>query len=433
MTVVAHLPSWAFELVGISYRTAPLDVLEGLALAPDEVKAFYEQLKGTAGLTSAMVLSTCNRTEIYGLNDGGLPLTPRLTEILREITGPKRFPNAEHLYRAHGRDSMAHLYRVAAGLDSMVLGEAQILGQVKEAYETSCTYLPPAPLFERLIRSVFSAAKRSRNETEIGKGAVSVASAAVHVATRIFHDMGKRTVVVVGAGDTGRLVLEHLQPHTPGRHIIVNRTFERGEALAKSVGGTVWPWKRLAEAIAEADVLVCAVRAPGPIVSRELLVKALEHRTGHPLAILDLGLPRNVAADIDLPNVFLNDLDAFRRVVDANLGRRRKEVPRVEAIIDEEIDKLLDWHRSLQVGPLIAALRDSVEAIRRAEVAKAAAGLNEAERQAVDRATRAVVNKLLHGPTTSIKELAQKSEAGDKLEAVWDFVARLKGGNAGMH
>jgi len=416
------------ELVGISYRTAPLDVLEGLALGPDEVKAFYERTKSVDGLANAFVLSTCNRTEIYGLGEG-LPVAPKLTDVLKEVAGPKRFPPHEHLYTRYGRDSMAHLFRVAAGLDSMILGEAQILGQLKDAYETSCSYIPPQPLFERIIRAVYSAAKRSRTETEIGKGAVSVASAAVHVASRIFHDLTKHTVVVVGAGDTGRLVVEHFQGHKPGRYIIVNRTLEKAEILARAVGGVALPWEKLNEAIAEADVLACAVTTPEPIVTNAVLHKALAHRGGRPLAVLDLGLPRNVATDINLPNVFVNDLDAFRQVVDSNLGRRKKEVARVEAIIEEEIDRLLDWHRSLQVGPLIAALRDSVEQIRKAEVAKAGASLSEAERAAVDRATRAVVNKLLHHPTTSLKELAKNSEASEHLQAVWDFVARLKSGN----
>lgn len=430
MTEALAVTPWALELVGISYRTAPLEVLEGLALGPDEQKAFYERARGVSGLTNALVLSTCNRTELYALNGtSSEPVAPRLTEVLREITGPKRFPAPAHLYQAAGREGMSHLFRVAAGLDSMILGEAQILGQVKEAYELSCAFLPPVPTFERLLRAVFAAAKRSRSETEIGRGAVSVASAAVHVATRIFHDMNKLTVVIVGAGDTGRLVLEHFEPHHPGRFIVVNRTVERAETLARAVGGVAWPWDRLPEAVAEADVVACAVRAPEPIVTRDLLDRALTHRSGRVLAVLDLGLPRNAATDIDMPNVFVNDLDSFRQVIDANLGRRKKEIPHVEAIIEEEIDRLFDWHRSVQVGPLIATLRDAVEAIRRAEVSRATAGLSEAERAAVERATRAIVNKLLHAPTTSIKELARQSADADKLELVSDLIARLKSGH----
>ena len=420
---------WALELLGISYRTAPLAVLEGLALGPEEIRAFYEQARGVDGLGHAMVLSTCNRTEIYGLNGGAGAVAPKLAGILRGITGQSRFPPSEHLYRSVGRESVAHLFRVAAGLDSMILGEAQILGQVKEAYEASCAYLKPAPVFERLIRSVFIAAKRSRTETEIGRGAVSVASAAVHVATRIFSDLGKCTVVVVGAGDTSRLVVEHFRPHQPGRYIIVNRTFERAEALARSVGGIAWPWAQLPQALAEADILACAVRSPEPIVDDRMLERALSHRSGRVLAILDLGLPRNVTVAADaFPNVFVNDLDAFRQVVDANLGRRKKEVQRVEAIIEEEVERLLEGQRAMQVGPLIAALRDTVEEIREAEVARATAGMSPAERTAVDRATRAIVNKLLHGPTTSIKELACRSENAAELDVVRALVARLKGG-----
>ena len=308
----------------------------------------------------------------------------------------------------------------------MVLGEAQILGQVKNAYDTSCNYLPPQPAFERLLGAVFSAAKRSRLETEIGKGAVSVASAAVHLATRIFHDMSKRTVVVVGAGDTGRLVAEHFQAHRPQRTIIVNRTPERAATLAQTLGGVAWPWDDLARAIAEADVIACAVRSPQPVIDSVLLDQARAHRSGHPLAILDLGLPRNVALTTDKANVFVHDLDAFRQVVDSNLARRKKEIPQVEAIIEEEMDRLLDRHFSTQVGPLIAALRDGVESIRQAEVSKATTGLNDNERAAVDKATRAVIRKLLHGPTTSIKALARKNSGAAELEVVRELIARLE-------
>ena len=417
---------WRVELLGASYRTAPLEVLGRLALSPEEIQGLYERAREIPGLANLLVLSTCNRTELYGLATSEQPLGDALRATLADVVGAARLPAEEHFYRTQGRDSVLHLFRVAAGLDSMILGEAQILGQLREAFEASCSTLAPTPAFDRLLHAAFAGAKRSRGETEIGKGAVSVASAAVHLATRIFADMSKSTVVIIGAGETGRLVLEHFQAHQPRRFIVVNRTFERAEALARSVDGLALPWEKLGEAVAQADVVACAVRAATPVLDRALVASALGHHANRVVALLDLGLPRNIAGDVGgLGNVFVSDLDAFRQVVDANLGRRKKEVPRVEAIIEEEIDRLLDWHRTAEVGPLIAMLRDSVESIRRAEVEKATSGLSPAERAAVERATRAVVNKLLHGPTASIKELARDVESAERLEVVSEFVASI--------
>jgi glutamyl-tRNA reductase len=318
----------------------------------------------------------------------------------------------------------------------MILGETQILGQVKEAYALSRRHRPAPAACERLMQAVFAAAKRSRHETEIGKGAVSIASAAVHVATRtLSEDLSQHTIAVIGAGETGRLVLEHFHSHRPKRTIVVNRTFERAAALAATVEASAWPWDRLSEAMAESDVLACTVRSAEPIINAPLLERALARRAGRPLVVLDLGLPRNVAPNVHHADLLINDLDAFRQVVDDNLCRREKEVPHVEAIIAEEIAKLgVDRQAATivaaPVGPLIAALRESVETIRQIEAARATAGMSPAERAAVERATAAVIAKLLHVTTTSIKQLARHEVDGRLLDLVWALVDKLKGGSS---
>ncbi len=428
MSSAQAAPPLGLELVGSSHKTAPIAVLEKLALSAAEIEAFYERVGEIPGVHNAMVLSTCNRTEIYALAQSEAEVGAALTTLLRELVGD-RFPGEEYLYRASGRDGLNHLFRVASGLDSLILGEAQILGQVKAAFDTSVLHGSPSPFFERVLRATFAAAKRSRSETDIGRGAVSVAGAAVHLATRIYSNLDKRTVVVVGAGDTARLLVEHFGSHSPRRIIIVNRTLARAEALARSAGAEAWPWEKLTEAVASADVAACAVRSETPILNRTIIEKAIEHRGGRTLALLDVGLPRNVAADVNaLTNVFVGDIEALKQVVDGNLSRRKKEVTRVEGIIREEVDKLLEWQRSLAAGPVIAALRESVEQIRQAEVAKACAGLSTSERNAVERATRAVVNKLLHGPMMSIRELTKTdSEEGSlRLAQIRRAVDELK-------
>jgi glutamyl-tRNA reductase len=419
--------SVSLELVGISHRTAPIDVLERLALSPPEIEALYARIRGVPGVKSALVLSTCNRTEVYALAEGDSAVSEGITSVLRDVAGPQRFPALDHLYFARGRDGLSHLFRVAAGLDSMVLGENQILGQVKDAYELSSQLLPPAPDFERMMRAALAAARRSRTETDIAKGAVSVASAAVHLASRIYS-IERSVVVVVGAGETGRLLAEHFRTHAPRRLVIVNRSRERAEILAQATGGEARTLDDLGTLVAEADIVATAVRGDHPLLDRPFIERAMVHRGGRTLALIDLGLPRNVAHEAgQLPNVLVHDLEALRQVVDHNLGRRKRELVRVEAIIDQEVDRLLDSQREQAAGPLIAALRETVEAIRRVEVEKATQGLGDSERAAVDRATRAVVNKLLHGPMTSIKEIVKDPHEGPaRLAEIHDVVQRLR-------
>lgn len=422
---IAHMDS--LGLMGISHHTAPVEVLERLALSSEEILRCYERFQKSGKIRDAFIVSTCNRTEVYVLPSGANDVSTELEAILRDVAGPQRFPEKSYLYNYSGRKGLTHLFRVAAGLDSMVLGEAQILGQVKEAYEVACNVLTPSPYFDRLVRTAFKIGRRIRSETQIGYGAVSIASAAVHLATRIYSNMENLTVAIVGAGETGRLVAEHFKGQGAARLLILNRTLNKAEILARQVDGQAWALDKLSEALMQADIVACAVRGDQPILKISDVQNVLAMRSGRPLAILDLGLPRNVEAHLDkLPNVFLHDLDALRHVVDANLVKRKKEIPVVENIIEEEIDKLFDWQSALEAGPLIATLREAVESIRLAEVERACRDMNEKELEAVNRVTRAVINKLLHGPMTSIKEYAQESTGAEKIAIISNVFKNLK-------
>ncbi|MEK7704008.1 MAG: glutamyl-tRNA reductase, partial [Myxococcota bacterium] len=335
---VRRMGEGQLELVGISHKTAPIDVLERLALTRDEVRALVERLEATGLARDVAVLSTCNRTEIYVQPAAPEVLDGEVLHKLREVVGGERFPTEDYLYRVHGREAAMHLFRVACGLDSLVVGEAQILGQVKDAFEETVTHRPPSRTFDEVFRAALKVGGKARAETEIGQGAVSVASAAVHLATRFYADMSRQSVLVIGAGDTGRLVAEHMKTHEPKRLLIVNRTFERAERLAREVGGEAIAYEALAETLTHADIIVCAVRVTAPLVTREAIERANEGRAGRPLLLLDLGLPRNIDPEVgSVANVFVHDIGALKQVVDANLSRRRKELPRVEAIIDASI------------------------------------------------------------------------------------------------
>ncbi len=415
------------DLFGVSIHSAPIGVLEKLALSPDEAESLCDNLRQRDEVGSALVVSTCNRTEVYvdWLSRTGSERI--LREAFVQEVGPDRIPEERFLYREHGLDGVRHLYRVACGLDSVVLGEAQILGQLKSAWDTSQSAGVSDVGFERMVHGAFRVAAQSRTETEIGAGAVSVASAGVHLATRIFSDLSNSNVAVVGAGETGRLVAEHFARHQPRQLVIINRTLARAEELATKLGGRAAPLTSIEREVADADIVAFTARASEPLLSVEMVERAREVSHRSVLALLDLGLPRNVDPAVNEQlNVFVHDIEALKRVVSSNLSRRRREVPRVEAMIEEEIERLSQWRQVLRVGPLIAALKKAVEEARLREVSKASSGLSEAEVEAVERATRAVTNKLLHGPVTAIKHYAQQADEGaDALALVRSVFGHL--------
>jgi glutamyl-tRNA reductase len=428
MTVTRHMTLEGLVLLGVSHRTAPFETLERLALSPEEVNQLYAQLARDGQAQGALVLSTCNRTEIYAhASDGHLATSEYLTERLRAVVGPARFPERDIFYRHGGHEGAQHMFRVAAGLDSMILGEQQILGQLKSAYATAGEHLSQGTVFDKVVQSAFKVGARARSETEIGRGAVSTASAAVHLATRIYGDMSRCCVVVVGAGETGRLLAQHFAAQYPQRLIVLNRTLERAEVIAREVSGEAAPLANLAEILQSANIVATAVRTASPIITAAMLRAAVDKRSGAPLAVVDLGLPRNVdVAANELANVFVQDLQALQTLVDVNLAKRKKAVPDAEALITDELSRLDAWGQALSAGPLISALREAVEAVRAGEVERATRGMSQSQREAVDRATRAVVNKLLHGPMTSIKEYARQDEGGERIKVIQDVFRHLR-------
>ena len=399
------------NLTGISIHTAPIGVLERCALSADEIKEVYKRLLGHDEVQDALILSTCNRTEVYTTIESGFAAGPLVSNVLRAVTGENRYPETGHVYEKQGRSGIEHLFRVACGLDSQVLGEAQILGQLKAAWESLGAVFSPSAYFNKLVQAAFRVASQSRTDTAIGTGAVSVASAGVHLTSRIFSDFSQLNVLVVGAGETSKLVTQHLMSHNPMSLTVVNRNGARAHELAGSFGGVGFGLEQLEQALGKADIVASAVSVTEPLITTEMVARAFEGRGRRSLAVLDLGLPRNVESTAgDLANVFVQDIESLGRVVDANLSRRRKEIPRVEALIDDEITKLIEWRRSLRAVPVITALKTQVEAFRQAEVVRATKGLSEAEKQAVEIATRAVTNKILHGPMTAIREYGKQAE-----------------------
>lgn len=399
--------SMGIHLLGASVHNAPLDVLERLALGPDLEATLRERLG-----PDTLILSTCNRTEIY-IGPNGTETPEAALHLLSDALGSERAGLVNHLYLKSGLDGIRHLYRVACGLDSAVLGEAQILGQVREAWDILKANAQPSPVFERIVSGALKVAASSRELTEIGAGAVSVASASVQLTRRIFSSFSSHGALVLGAGATAKLAAEHLAKLGLERLYICNRSVERGQALAQAVRGEFVPLNQLDSVLSRVDILATAVSTDRPLVSRAMVESALRHSKPQSFVVLDMGLPRNVDHSVNqLPNVFLYDVGALNRVVDINLSKRRSEIPRVEGLIEDELNRLRDWKSSMAIGPMIAQMRGQADAMRLAEIEKVAEGLSPAELERLDRVTRAVMNKLLHGPTVAMKEYARQTEEG---------------------
>lgn len=399
--------SMGIHLLGASVHNAPLDILERLALGPELEATLRERLG-----PDTLILSTCNRTEIY-VCDGGNESPEAVLAEVRQALGAERASLLGHLYLKSGVEGIRHLYRVACGLDSAVLGEAQILGQVREAWDVLKENAQPSPVFERIVSGALKVAASSRELTEIGAGAVSVASASVQLTRRIFSSFGSHSALVLGAGATAKLAAEHLAKLGLKKVYICNRNQDRGRALAQSVRGEFVPLHELEATLSRVDILATAVSTAQPLVSRSMVEGALRNSRPESFVVLDMGLPRNVDSAVnELSNVFLYDVGALNRVVDINLTKRRSEIPRVESLIEEELSRLRDWKSTMAVGPMIAQMRGQAEAMRRAEIEKIAEGLSAEEIERLDRVTRAVMNKLLHGPTMAMKEYARQTEEG---------------------
>ena len=363
--------SMGIHLLGASVHNAPLEILERLALSPELAEMLRERLG-----PDTLILSTCNRTEIY-VGDGGTESPAAVLAQIKDAIGVERANLLDHLYLKSGVEGIRHLYRVACGLDSAVLGEAQILGQVREAWDHLKAHAQPSPVFERIISGALKVAASSRELTEIGAGAVSVASASVQLTKRIFSSFGSHSALVLGAGATAKLAAEHLTKLGLQKVYICNRNPERGRALAQAVRGEFVPLNQLEVALSKVDILATAVSVEHPIVTRVLVENALRRGRSQSFVVLDMGLPRNVDSTVNqLPNVFLYDVGALNRVVDINLTKRRSEIPRVESLIEDELSRLRAWKSSMAVGPMIAQMRGQADSMRRAEIQKVSEGLS---------------------------------------------------------
>jgi glutamyl-tRNA reductase len=390
-------------LVGLSHKSAPIEVRERVALTGDLLKAALCELRAAESVAEAFVVSTCNRVEVYVQADGIEPARRFFTE---------RAPEAdEHLYAKIGVEAIRHLFRVSASLDSMVVGEQQILGQVKEAYGLASAAEAAGPFMSRLCNRAFATAKRVRTETDIGRGATSMSQVAVELVEKIFGDLKGRSILLVGAGKMGALSAKALAVLGADRILVTNRSPERGLALAEQVGGAFRGWDELPRLLVEAGVVIVSTGAPTYVVTRDLVQQAMKARRHRSLCLIDLAVPRNVdPACADLDEVFAYDVDDMEKVVTATQEARRGEALRAEAIVEAEVMAFAKERDARAALPVLAQLRRHAEQIARAEAERTLSHLgpklDEKGKKSVEAMAQAIVNKLLHGPTARLKAAA---------------------------
>ncbi|MEE8195907.1 MAG: glutamyl-tRNA reductase [Acidiferrobacterales bacterium] len=406
---------------GINHNTAPVEIREQVAIAPEDVGDILRDITSSGAASEATILSTCNRTELYcGVDraDGETPAS--------WFSENYRVPSVDiesYLYSHRDEAAVKHAFRVAAGLDSMVLGEPQILGQMKDAFARAHKAGATGKILNRLFQQTFSVAKKVRTDTAIGESAVSVAYAAVSLGKQIFDQLQDQTVLLIGAGDMIELCARHLKEHSVRQMIVANRTLERARALAAPLGAQAITLREMPARLSEADIVISCTASQLPILGKGAVERALKARKHRPMFMVDIAVPRDIEEEVGaLGDVYLYTIDDLKEVVHENLQSRLEAAKEGEQIIDTHVTKFMHWVRSLDTVPSIRALRETADAVRDAELERARRrlALGEDPEQVMERLARALTNKLMHAPTTALRS----AHHGDD-EVLRDTVRKL--------
>jgi glutamyl-tRNA reductase len=411
-------------VVGLSHKTAPVDVREKLAASPDLLPAVLARMAARKELKEVVFLSTCNRVEVFATADGTVDSAVRA--IREEIAAYAGTATSDELiaclYERSGDEAVRHIFRVAASLDSMVLGEPQILGQVKAAHDAAATAGTIGSFLGRCVARAFTVAKRVRTETALGAGTVSISSVAVELAKRIFGDLSEQIVLLVGAGEMAEAAAKSLGKGARGIRVC-NRSFERGAILAQGIGADVARWEHLEQELAYADVVVTSTASPTYVVTRDLVKRVMKARKGRTLFLIDIAVPRNVEPTVHtIDNVYVFNVDDLEQQVAEGLKSRQGEVAAAEAIVAAELREFEAWAKGLNVQPAIVGLRAKTRAVLMAELERSLSSrlkhLGDGDRAALSQMMESAVNKLLHAPSTRLKAGAGADKTADLVKAV---------------
>ena len=415
-------------VVGLSHKTAPVEVREQLAFSADALPEVCLALAGGYATSEAMVLSTCNRVEVYAVAKDTQAGLACISEMLSEYTAGLDVHHLNpHLYHYPGNEAIGHMFRVAASLDSMVLGEPQILGQFKDAFETALTAKSTGMVLNKIAKKAISVAKRVRTETKIAENAVSISYAAVELARKVFSDLSQQKVMLLGAGEMAELALRYLMAAGVSDVIIANRTLENAEKLACSLASCeseshirAMRFDDYPDALHQVDIVLCSTGARDYVIGPEQVGKAIKTRKNRPMFFIDISVPRNIdPATNKLGGAYVYDVDDLQSVVQSNLEERQEEAKKALKIVDDEVEGTARWIRSLEVVPTITALKGHAESIAQKEVERVLARLShlsEKERKLIESLGPSIINKLLHQPLSSLRREAQERDGRHMVE-----------------
>lgn len=409
-------------VVGLSHKTASVEVREKLSFPEANLPDALCRMGGIDAVNENLILSTCNRVEAYAaVKDVGRGMD-NIKGFFLDYHGLNGDEYSNSLYAYHGTEAVRHIFRVAASLDSMVVGEPQILGQLKDAFDHGLKGKTTGVVMNRLMKKAISVAKRIRSETKIAESAVSISFAAVELARKIFGELDGKSVMLAGAGEMAELAARHLVNNGVKNVIVANRTYERAVELAREFDGRPVRYEDLVSEMVNADILIASTGATKYILTQSDMARVIKERKQRPVFLIDIAVPRNLDPGINrIDNVYLYDIDDLESVVESNIKERQKEAELAEEIIDEEIDSFTAWIRSIDVVPTIVALRERAEAIRKGEMDKTLSkmgGLSEKQVRQIEGLTQSIINKLLHTPLVTLKKCASDPDGGSHIESV---------------
>jgi glutamyl-tRNA reductase len=409
-------------ITGVNHKTAPVEVRERLAFDQNTLPAVLEDLARTPGLVEGIILSTCNRVEIAVVAEDDAEPEACLTDFLRRVRKVEPEWVKPYLYGYEERDAIRHLFRVAASLDSMVVGEPQILGQLKSAYGMAKAHGSLSGHLEQVITRAFSVAKRVRTETGIGESAVSVSYAAVELAREIFGSLADKKVMLLGAGKMSELAARHLNRAGAPEIFVTNRTAERAQQMAAQFQGKIVEYDQFLNVLPEIDILIASSGAPFYILRKDQMRRVIEARRNRPVFLIDIAVPRNIEPSVnELDNVFLYDIDDLEKVVESNVGERKKKAEMAEAIVAEEVERMVQRLKAREVAPTIIGLQEQLEQIRRGEIDRIRGklgALTPQQEEAIEALTRGIVNKVAHGPISELRRHAGQPGGIHILDAI---------------
>jgi len=421
-------------VVGLNHRTAPIALRECLAFQEDTLPEALHQVNALPSLRENMILSTCNRVEIYAAARDREKAVFDLKDFLSQYHHLSLKEFEKSLYSYTGEEAVKHIFRVASSLDSMVVGEPQILGQIKDAYDIATQAKTSGLILHRLLHRAFHVAKRVRTETKISNSAVSVSSVAVDLAKKIFESLERKTVLLIGAGEMCELAAQHLVSGGIEKVLVTNRTYQRAVALADQFKGEAIPFEEMNMGLKRADIVISATDSPQYLIRHDQVAKVVKDRRQKPIFFIDIADPRDIEPKVgEIENAYLYNIDDLQKVTFENIKDREKEAVKAEAIVEDEVVQFVTWYRSLDITPTIVSLRKKFEEIRKRELEKTLSlhpDLSDKEKKSLEALTSAIINKILHDPVTLLKKANEEATADLYLDAIQNLF-QLPGGAPG--